>query len=164
MRAVVAKTVKGGWLRQNTNLTSAAAGTPTYEIYVFANDQTAEAAFNLIANDSNAPEEYGAGGTFRRRNIVIGTDQGEPGPLTANAEKLLNKCAGAGASQAITRAGEEVVDGQTRSERKRSEEDGAAPDTSEVTTSTTPEPAQEPPASESVPNPGQSLAPTREGE
>ena len=167
-RAVVAKTVKGGWLRQNANLTSAVAGTPTYEIYVFANDQTAEAAFNLIANDSNAREEYGDGGTFRRRNIVISTDQGEPGSLTKNAETLLNKCAGAGASQAITRTGEEVVDGQTRSdERKRSEEHGAAPDTSEATTSTagtTPEPVQEPPASESVPNPGQSPAPTRGSE
>jgi hypothetical protein len=164
---VVAKTVKRGWLQQNTNLTSATAATPTYEIYVFADDRTAESAFNLIANDSNAREEYGDGGTFRRRNIVINTDQGEPGALTANAEKLLNKCAGAGASQAITRAGEEVVDGQTRSERQRSEEDGAPPDTSETTptaASTTAEPTQEPPTSENMPNPGQSPAPTRGSE
>jgi hypothetical protein len=170
-RAVVAQTVKDGWLRQNTNLTNAVAGTPTYEIYVFATDQLAEAAFNMIANDSSAREEYGDGGTFRRRNIIINTDQGEAGPLTAHAETLLNKCAGAGASQSITRAGEAVVDGQTSSERQRSEENGAAPNTGETvprtsgdTTSTISEPAQEPPASENVPNPGQSPAPAREGE
>jgi hypothetical protein len=59
--AVIAKTAKHGWLRQNTSLTSASTGAPVYEIYVFANEQTAEAAFNLIANDSNAREEYGDG-------------------------------------------------------------------------------------------------------
>jgi len=165
-RAVVAKTVKNSWLWQNTNLASATTGAPVYEIYVFATNQGAGAAFNLIANDSNAREEYGDGGTFRRGNVVISTDQGEPGALTADAEKLLNKCVGGGASQATTRAGQEVVDGQTRSERQRSEEDGAAPSTGETTptaASTTAEPAQEPPTSEDAPNPGQSPASTREG-
>lgn len=140
-----------------------------YELYVFASEKAAGEAFSLISSAPNAQQEYGAGGTFRRKNGIISTDQGESSSLTNSAESLLNKCVGAGASQSIVRPHEEIVDGHTRSEITRAEEDGYSPPsatettprTSGDTTSTTPEPAQEAPASEAIPNPGQSPAPTR---
>ncbi|HTZ87562.1 MAG TPA: hypothetical protein VMB05_12915 [Solirubrobacteraceae bacterium] len=170
---VAQKAVSGGWLAQSfaeqTEADTRAEAT-ALEIYVFPSSKVAEEAFKLIASAPNAHEEWGGGGTFRRKNVIVNTDQNPPYSLTQYAEKLLNKCAGAGASQALLRPHEEAVDGQTPAERKRSEEDGGAPNTGETvprtsgdTTSTTPEPAQEPPASENVPNPGQSPA-RREGE
>jgi hypothetical protein len=142
-RQVVAKVAPHGWLRQTINLAELAA--LTYELYVFTSEQAATEAFTMISNAPNAKEEYGAGGTFRRANVIISTDQGEAGALTNSAESLLNRCVGAGASQSIL----------------RTQESTSA--TSEAP-ATTPEAAQEPPASEDNPNPGQSPAPTREGE
>lgn len=130
---------------------------PAYEIYVFGSEQAAGEAFSLISSAPNAQQEYGTGGTFRRKNVIVNAG-GESGSLTADVESLLNKCAGRGASQSVIRAPEEVRNERTSSERLRSEEDGAAPEAS-----TTQEPTQEPPASESIPNPGQSPAP-KEGE
>jgi len=171
-RQVVVKVAPHGWLRQTINVAEPA--TLTYELYVFPSDKEAGEAFTLISNAPNAKEEYGAGGTFRRANVIISTDQGEAGALTNSAESLLNRCVGAGASQSILRPPEEVINGHTRSEITKAGEDGySLPSTTETAprsegeapsaTSTIHEPAQEPPASESVPNPGQSPAP-REGE
>jgi hypothetical protein len=166
---VAQKAVSGGWLAQSFAAQTEAdtrAEATALEIYVFPSSKVAEEAFKIIASAPNAHEEWGGGGTFRRKNVIVNTDQNPPYSLTQYAEKLLNKCAGAGASQALLRPHEEAVDGQTPAERKRGEEDGTAPDTGETQptpTSTTSEPAQEPPASENVPNPGQSPAP-REGE
>lgn len=105
-REVVAKAIQGGWLYQDAAEETEAqkqAGAPGFEIYVFATDKTAEEAFNLISSSPRASEEYGAGGTFRRNNIIISTDQTPESSLAAVAEPLLNKCAGAGASQLIER-------------------------------------------------------------
>jgi hypothetical protein len=130
--AVVAKVAPGGWLRQDYSaVEQAERNQPAYEIYVFNNERAAGEAFNLISSAPNAQQEYGAGGTFRRRNVIINAD-GESDSLTADAETLLNKCAGAGASQSVIRAPEEVHNGRTPSERTRSEEDGAAPETGEA--------------------------------
>lgn len=74
----------------------------TYEIYVFSSAQAAGEAFNLISGAPKAKEEYGTGGTFRRKNVIINAE-GEGGSLTADAESLLNKCVGAGASQSTGR-------------------------------------------------------------
>jgi hypothetical protein len=141
-RQVVVKVAPHGWLRQTINVAEPA--TLTYELYVFPSEKEAGEAFTLISSAPNAKEEYGAGGTFRRANVIISTDQGEAGALTNGAESLLNRCVGAGASQSILRT------------------QASTSATSEAQT-TMPEAAQEPPASESVPNPGQSPAP-REGE
>jgi hypothetical protein len=162
---VMAKVASGGWLRQDYSaVEQMERKQAAYEIYVFGSAQAAEEAFKLISSTPDAKEEYGTGGTFRRKNVIINAE-GEGGSLTADAESLLNKCVGAGASQSIVRPPEELVNGHTRSEITKAEEDGYSfPSTSsETPTASTSEPAQEPPASEDVPNPGQSPAP-REGE
>lgn len=129
---VVAKTALGGWLRQDYSaVEQTERNQPAYEIYVFNSEQVAGEAFNLISTAPNAQQEYGTGGTFRRRNVIINA-AGEADSLTADVESLLNKCAGAGASQSVIRAPEEVRNGRTPSERTRAEEDGAAPETSEA--------------------------------
>lgn len=158
-RAVIAKVAAGGWLRQDyAAVEQVERKEPAYEIYVFVSTHAATEAFKLISSAPNAKIEWGGGGTFQRKNVIVNTDQGEAGSLTNSAESLLNRCVGTGASQVITRPGDEAVtSGQTLSERTRAEEDGAAPITSN------PEPTQEPPASESIPNPGQSPAP-KQGE
>ena len=109
-RQVLAKTIKGGWLAQQNELSASSQAelqkqeaTPRFDVYVFASNKTAEEAFTLIENAPHASEEWGAGGTFRRNNIIISTDQTPEGSLAAIAEPLLNKCAGAGASQLIER-------------------------------------------------------------
>jgi hypothetical protein len=142
---VVAKVAPSGWLRQTTNVAELEKQPLTYELYVFNSEKATEEAFMLISAAPHASEEYGAGGTFRRANVIISTDQGEAGSLTNNAETLLNRCVGKGASQSILRT-------QTTAS------------TSTKSSSTTPEAEQEPPASESVPSAGQSPAPTREAE
>jgi hypothetical protein len=145
---------------------------PLNELYVFSNDKTAEEAFQIISAAPHAKEEWGSGETFRRGNVIAGTGQNPSGSLTTSAEMLLNRCVGAGASQSVIRPPEEVIDGRSRAEIERAEEDGdvllpsttgEGQTTPETTPATTPEPAQEPPASEDVPNPGQSPAP-KEGE
>lgn len=164
---IAAKVVSGGWLDQNYSAeTGKGSQTTPLELYVFPSSKVAEEAFKMIAGAGNAHEEWGGGGTFLRKNVIVNTDQNPPSSLTADAETLLNRCVGTGASQQIIRPHEEVVDGHTSSERTRAEEDGyTLPSEGTDTTGTNaPEPAQEPPASENVPNPGQSPAPTREGE
>lgn len=114
LRAVVAKTTRGGWLHQNTELTAsdqaelqAQEQKPQFDLYVFASAKTATEAFKLISAAPNASAEYGAGGgTFQRNNIIINTEQEPPGSLTALAESLLNKCAGAGATESVLRSQE----------------------------------------------------------
>ena len=131
-----------------------------YELYVFGSAHAAEEAFKLM---SNAPkEEYGIGGTFRRKNVIINA-AGEGGSLTADAESLLNRCVGAGASQSIVRPPEELINGHSRSEIKKAEEDGYSFPNTSSEAQTSPSTAQEPPASEDIPNPGQSATP-RESE
>lgn len=109
-RQVVAKVVKGGWLAQQNELSASSQAelqkqeaTPRFDVYVFASNKTAEEAFTLIENAPHASEEWGAGGTFRRNNIIVSTDQTPESSLAAIAEPLLNKCAGAGASQLVER-------------------------------------------------------------
>ncbi len=111
LREVLSKTIKGGWLAQQNELSASSQAelqkqeaTPRFDVYVFASDKTAEEAFTLIENAPHASEEWGAGGTFRRNNIIINTDQTPEGSLAAIAEPLLNKCAGAGASQLVERS------------------------------------------------------------
>lgn len=114
LREVVAKTIKGGWLHQNTELTAsdqaelqAQEQNPQFDLYVFPSAKVATEAFKLISAAPNASAEYGAGGgTFQRGNVIVSTDQEPPGSLTALAESLLNKCAGTGATESILRSQE----------------------------------------------------------
>jgi hypothetical protein len=97
---------------------------PQFELYVFPSSKTAEEAFRIISATPNAREEWGSGETFRRGNVIAGTQQSPSGSLTALAETLLNKCVGLGASQTVIRPQEELIDGHTRSEINRAGEDG----------------------------------------
>lgn len=142
----MAKVVQGGWLRQSADLTELEKQPLVFELYVFPSNRTAEEAFNLISDATNAKEEFGAGGTFRRENVIISTDQGQASSLTPLAESLLNKCAGAGASQLVLRT-QESTDTSTSTS-------GEA-----ITPAATPEPGQEAPASEDRTNPGKSTVP-----
>jgi len=111
LRTVIAKTVKGGSLEQRSELTSSDEAellkqemTTRFSLYVFADTKTATEAFHLISSSPNATNEYGAGGSFQRGNIIINSaSQESSGSLTALAETLLNKCAGAGATESILR-------------------------------------------------------------
>jgi hypothetical protein len=168
LHEVVAKVVSGGWLSQSyiDETEAEQRANPTgFELYVFPSNKTAEESFNLISNAPNAKEEYGSGGTFRRKNVIISTAQSQPYSLTTYAETLLTKCVGAGASQTILRSSrEEMIDGRTRSEITRAEEKGEAllgrPSGETVApTETTQEPTQEAPQSEDRTNPGSSPVP-----
>jgi hypothetical protein len=160
---VVAKVVSGGWLYQS--YAEQRANATGFELYVLPSNKAAEESFNLISNAPNAAEEYGGGGTFRRKNVIISTASNPPYSLTTYAETLLNKCVGAGASQSVLRSShEEVIDGRTRSEITRAEEKGEAllgrtGGEAVAPTETTQEPTQEPPSSEDRTNPGQSPIP-----
>lgn len=169
LHQVVAKVAPGGWLRQDYSAVEQTERKESdYELYVFRSARAAEEAFNLFSSARNPGEAYGTGGTFRRANVIVNAE-GEAGPLTASVETLLNKCVGKGAAQSVIRPSQEVKNGQTRSERLHSEEDGSAPSTSgtsdEAPNTTVPtEPAQEAPASENMPSAGQSRPPAQEGE
>lgn len=167
LHEVVAKVVQSGWLYQRMSEAEMEKHNPQFELYIFPSSRTAEEAFNIISATPNAREEWASGETFRRGNVIADTQQNPSGTLTAFAETMLNKCVGPGASQSIVRAPEQLIDGHSLSEIKKAEEDGYSfPSTSseaQTSTSAAPEPAQEPPASEDIPNPGQSPAP-REGE
>ncbi len=132
LREVVAKTIKGGWLHQNTELTAsdqaelqAQEQKPQFDLYVFASTKTATEAFKLIENAPNARAEYGAGGTFQRGNVIVSTEQEPPGSLTALAESLLNKCAGAGATESILRSQESTSTGQSPTGESSTSQEGA---------------------------------------
>jgi hypothetical protein len=159
-RQVVAKVAAGGWLRQDYSFVEQTERKiADYELYVFGSAQAAGEAFTLISRAPNAKEEYGAGGTFRRKNVILNTDQGEASSLTANAETLLNKCVGAGASQSTLRPPEEMLNGQTRSEITKAEEDGhSLPSTREEPHTSAP-PAGEPGAATMGNRPGEIPAP-----
>jgi hypothetical protein len=132
LRAVVAKTIKGGWLHQNTELTAsdqaelqAQEQTPQFDLYVFPSAKTATEAFKLISSAPNASAEYGAGGTFQRGNVIVSTEQEPPGSLTALAESLLNKCAGAGATESVLRSQESTSTGQSTTGESSASQEGA---------------------------------------
>lgn len=74
----------------------------SFSIYVFKNSQIAIEAFKIIVHTPNAEEEWGAGGTFQRANVVLTTQTSSPS-LVAAAETLLNKCSVPGHSQSILR-------------------------------------------------------------
>jgi len=139
---VAAKTVKGGWLIQSFHI---GEDHPTFSLYIFKNDKTAEEAFNIISTAPDAHEEWGGGGTWRRQNLIITTSGGEPGSLPVAAETLLQKCAGTGTSQSVLR---------TQESASTNTDTGEA-----IAPAPTPEPAPEAPDSEDRPNPGQSPIP-----
>ncbi len=124
---VVAKTIKGGWLYQIYAEESPAESIPgktEFELYIFKNDKTAEEAFNLISTAPNTKEEWGDGGSFRRGNVIADAEEYPGSSITAEAESLLNKCVGSGSTQTILRPNEEIINGRTRSEINRANEDG----------------------------------------
>jgi hypothetical protein len=129
-RQVVAKVAAGGWLYQSYGDETEAernSEKPEWELYVFKDDQTAQEAFNIIRNAAKPKAEFGAGGTFLRKNLIITTVASVRGSLIGWAEPLLRKCVGAGSTKSIIRPPEEVVDGYSRSQLNKMGEDGDAP-------------------------------------
>jgi hypothetical protein len=103
---IVAKTISGGWLFQSAGEETEAetqANAPGFDVYVFPDEKTAKEAFTLIAHAENAHEEFGGGGTFQAKNIIISTDQNPPGSLDSFADALLKKCTGSSATQSLHR-------------------------------------------------------------
>jgi hypothetical protein len=106
-REVVSKVVHGGWLFQSAGEESEAetqANTPGFEIYVFPSSQAAKEALSMISHAQDPNEEFGGGGTFIAKNVVISTDQDSPGSLLSFANALLKKCAGTTATQSVERS------------------------------------------------------------
>jgi hypothetical protein len=75
---------------------------PGFNVYVFPDNKTAAETFALISGSENAAEEFGGGGTFIARNVVITTDQ-ESAQLDVFADALLRKCVGSSATRSIHR-------------------------------------------------------------
>jgi hypothetical protein len=105
LRMIVAKTTKGGWLFQSAGEETEAeehAQAPGFDVYVFKDDATAKEAFELFAN-AQSSGEFGGGGTYLAKNIVIDTDQTTPGSLDSFADALLKRCTGSSATQSLHR-------------------------------------------------------------
>lgn len=103
LHKVVAKVVKGGWLVQGLAAEDAMEkdlNSPGFELFVFKDGKTAEQAFDIMMN---VKETWDAAGAFRRKNLVIATGSGPPAMVSGIAEGLLNRCAGAVASQSFLR-------------------------------------------------------------
>jgi hypothetical protein len=131
LRMVVAKTTKGGWLFQSAADETEAdeqAHAPGFDVYVFPDPKSAQEAFSLIAHSENAQEEFGGGGTFIAKNVVIDTDQTPPGSLDSFADALLKKCVGSSATQSLHREEDSTGD----STEGTASETPAAPETGEV--------------------------------
>jgi hypothetical protein len=110
---IVAKTVKGGWLFQSAGEESASeeqAHAPGFDVYVFKDDATAKEAFELFSN-AQSSGEFGGGGTYVSKNIVIDTDQTPPGSLDSFADTLLKRCTGSSATQSLHRSEESSTEG-----------------------------------------------------
>jgi hypothetical protein len=104
-RAIVGKVVSGGWLFQSAGEESEAereANTPGFDIYVFDSNKAAEEAFAMIEGAEHASEEFGGGGTYVAKNIVITSDQ-DAASLDSTADALLKKCAGISPTHSIHR-------------------------------------------------------------
>jgi hypothetical protein len=105
LRMIVAKTNPGGWLFQSAGEETEAeehAQAPGFDVYVFKDDATAKEAFELFAN-AQSSGEFGGGGTYLAKNVVIDTDQTPPGSLDSFADALLKKCTGSSAAQSLHR-------------------------------------------------------------
>lgn len=128
------KTSPGGWLFQDAGGESEAeeqAHAPGFDVYVFPNPKTAKEAFSLISSSENATQEFGAGGTFAAKNVVISTDQESP-QLDTFANALLRKCAGSAATQSIHR--EASAEGSSESASEAPAANGADDAPSEAPT------------------------------
>jgi predicted small secreted protein len=104
-RMIAQKVVSGGWLFQSAGEETEAEErehAPGFDVYVFPDNKTATEAFALISGSENAADEFGGGGTFIARNIIITTDQESP-QLDVFADALLKKCAHSSATQSIHR-------------------------------------------------------------
>jgi hypothetical protein len=104
-RMIVAKTIKGGWLFQSAADETEAeeqAQAPGFNVYVFADSKTAKEAFGLFEH-AQSSGEFGGGGTYLARNLVIDTDQNPPISLDSFADELLKKCVGSSATQSLHR-------------------------------------------------------------
>jgi len=102
---IVGKVIPGGWLFQSAGEETEAEErehAPGFDVYVFKDLKTAKEAFSLISGSENAAQEFGGGGTFVARNVVITTDQESP-QLDTFADALLRKCTGSSATQSIHR-------------------------------------------------------------
>lgn len=104
-RMIAQKVVSGGWLFQSAGEETEAeeqAHAPGFDVYVFKDDATAKEAFELFAN-AQSSGEFGGGGTYLAKNIVIDTDQTPPTSLDSFADALLKKCTGSSATQSLHR-------------------------------------------------------------
>jgi hypothetical protein len=104
-RMIAQKVVSGGRLFQSAGEETEAEErehAPGFDVYVFPDNKTATEAFALISGSENAADEFGGGGTFIARNIIITTDQESP-QLDVFADALLKKCAHSSATQSIHR-------------------------------------------------------------
>jgi hypothetical protein len=104
-RMIAQKVVPGGWLFQSAGGETEAeeqAHAPGFDVYVFKNDTTAKEAFELFAN-AQSSGEFGGGGTYVAKNVVIDTDQSPPSDLDSFANALLKRCTGSSATQPLHR-------------------------------------------------------------
>jgi hypothetical protein len=113
-RMIAQKVVPGGWLFQSAGGETEAeeqAHAPGFDVYVFKNDTTAKEAFELFAN-AQSSGEFGGGGTYVAKNVVIDTDQSPPSDLDSFANALLKRCTGSSAAQPLHRE-EQSSEGST---------------------------------------------------
>jgi hypothetical protein len=107
-RMIAQKVVPGGWLFQSAGEETEAeeaAHAPGFNVYVFKDDATAKEAFGLFEH-AQATAEFGGGGTFLAKNVVIDTDQNPPSSLDSFADALLKRCTGSSATASLHRTEE----------------------------------------------------------
>jgi len=105
LRMIVAKTISGGWLFQSAGEETEVeeqAHVPGFDVYVFKDAAAAKDAFELFAN-AQSSGEFGGGGTYLAKNVVIDTDQSPPSSLDSFADALLKHCTGSSATQSLHR-------------------------------------------------------------
>jgi hypothetical protein len=145
-RMIAQKVVPGGWLFQSAGEETEAeeqAHAPGFDVYVFADSKTATEAFDLFQN-AQSSGEFGGGGTYLAKNVVIDTDQSPPSSLDSFANALLKKCTGSSATQSLHR--EEDSEGST---------EGAASEAPAQQTGEVGAPGQSEPSAGQSPVPGQ---------
>jgi hypothetical protein len=145
-RMIVAKTMSGGWLFQSAGEETEAeeaAHAPGFDVYVFKNAAEAKEAFELFAN-AQSSGEFGGGGTYLAKNIVIDTDQTPPTSLDSFADALLKKCTGSSATQSLHReqGSEGSTEGTTSEAPSQETGEVGAPGENEPSAGQSPVPGQ----------------------
>jgi hypothetical protein len=108
-RMIAQKVVPGGSLFQSAGEETEAeeqAHAPGFNVYVFKDDATAKEALGIFEH-AQSSGEFGGGGTFLAKNVIIDTDQNPPSSLDSFADELLKKCVGSSATASLHRTEED---------------------------------------------------------